>query len=101
MEGKAKYEVAVLRNGWRQHRKQIEEDLHIVHTETWQDKPWTAVKVVAMWQNQEFMAHGFTKVRWPDQWDPGKGVELATAKAVGKIVKMIAERHFGYGEVTA
>ena len=96
MEGKAEYEVPTPHIGWRRYRDLIEMELKVEVCEVWQDRPNTAVRVVCIWQNQDFFkAYGFAKVRYPDQWNSDKGVELATAKAVGKIVKKIAQELFG------
>jgi len=60
-----------------------------------QKRPYTMVKVVLLF-NQENQYHvkllsglGFTKVNYPDTWNPKYGLELATTKALKHIVKQI------------
>ena len=93
MEEKAKYEVVVPPGQKR--RRQIEDELQIVHTEVWQGKPYTAVKVDGVWQGMKFTVYGFSKVCRPDKWDPDRGIELATQKAIAKITKEIVRHYFG------
>ena len=81
----------------RQKRKEVEEVLReSMRTQVWQDKPYTAVKVVVVEVTEEGdigrlrWAYGFSKVRHPDEWDARYGMELAVDKAVAKIAKEIA-----------
>lgn len=81
----------------REERRLIAQELEIVSVETWQEKPYTAVKVKAKYELaagmkrkiQRYEAVGFAKVSWPDDWDPDYGETLAEAKAVAKICKRI------------
>ena len=79
----------------RQKRKDVEEVLReSMQTQVWQDKPYTAVKVVVV-EFEEVAAgrlrwaYGFSKVTYPDKWDARYGMELAVDKAVAKIAKEI------------
>lgn len=78
----------------RGRRKEVEKALRgSMQTQVWQDKPYTAVKVVVVEEvgtaRRLRWAYGFSKVRHPDEWDARYGIELAVDKAVAKIAKDI------------
>ena len=52
-----------------------------------QDCPNTMVEI---WPTGNYArrAIGFSKVNWPDEFDPDYGIELAMAKAAAKLVKL-------------
>jgi len=77
----------------RQLRKELEEKLRAngLEEEVWQAKPWTAIKVAAEFDGEIHQALGFTKVQYPDVWDPHFGIGLARDKAIAKIAKAIVE----------
>lgn len=77
----------------RELRLKVRKELQIASVEVWQDKPYTAVKIIG-WFGPDGVHHdavGFSKVRFPDTWDADKGVEIATRKAIGKIVESIVD----------
>ena len=75
----------------REERKQIEEILReSASVQTWQDKPYTAVKVVVYHEGESLWAYGFAKIQYPDEWDAAYGIELALSKAIAKLSKAIA-----------
>ena len=70
-------------------REYIESKLIIKNETLWQDCPYTAIKITAVWMAEEFLAYGFTKVCWPDKWNAEYGEQLARDKALAKISKII------------
>ena len=79
----------------RGRRKEVEKALReAMQTQVWQDKPYTAVKVVVgeleeVAAGRLRWAYGFSKVTYPDKWDARYGMELAVDKAIAKIAKEI------------
>lgn len=74
----------------REERKRIEEVLReSASVQTWQDKPYTAVKVIVRQEGERLWAYGFAKVQYPDEWDGKYGIELALSKAIAKLSKAI------------
>jgi len=80
-----------VRDAWnkREVRRRIEEQLEIVEHAIWQDKPYTAVKMIAKFNGAQYERYGFTKVCYPDRWSATYGIELATDKVKSKISKAI------------
>lgn len=77
----------------REERKRIEEVLReSASVQTWQDKPYTAVKVIVRHHGETLWAYGFAKIQYPDEWDGKYGIELATAKAFAKLSKAIVNK---------
>lgn len=56
-----------------------------------QEKPYTAIEMVIGIRGETYLAHGFSKVKWPDNWDEEFGYNLACQKAASKIVKQLFE----------
>jgi hypothetical protein len=54
--------------------------------EVWQDRPYTGVKMHYI-ESPDNIFFGFTKVCYPDKWDPDCGVRRALRKAASKIIK--------------
>jgi hypothetical protein len=54
-----------------------------------QEKPYTALEMIFKFKGEVFAAKGFSKVKWPDNWDDEFGYCLACDKAVAKIAKEI------------
>ncbi len=52
-----------------------------------QEKPYTAVDVIFECTDVLIPAKGFSKVKWPDEWDKEFGLQLAKKKAISKIYK--------------
>jgi len=73
----------------KQARAKIEEHIKVVSQEVWQDKPYTAVRIIAKVDDVEFDVVGFAKIQWPDTWDAAYGVRMASDKAVAKITKEV------------
>lgn len=78
----------------REQRRQIEKELteNVTKVEVWQKKPYTAVKVITFLGESKKIkrvAYGFTKVCWPDEWNPIYGCELAEKKAIADISRRI------------
>ena len=70
-------------------RKSIKGELEVINNEVWQDRPYTAVKVLARWGEDEFEAIGFCKVCWPDWWLKSRGEQIARGRALDKIARQI------------
>ncbi len=70
-------------------RNLIEAELEITHKTVLQDRPYTAVKITAVFEHEEHEAIGFTKVNWPDKWNAEYGIDMAIDKATAKITKRI------------
>jgi hypothetical protein len=56
---------------------------------SYQECPNTLIWIVCRVNDTPYRASGFAKVQWPDIWDAGYGVKMATRKAVAKIVRAI------------
>jgi len=56
-----------------------------------QSRPNTAILVQLRHIDKTYEAPGFSKVCWPDRWDPVCGYALALEKAASKIVEQILE----------
>jgi len=70
--------------------KKIESELQVISTVVWQDKPYTAAKIIAASPDGTLHhAYGFSKVQYPDKWDAAFGKDLAIKKALAKIAKRI------------
>lgn len=58
-------------------------------SETWQKCPFTAVRLVATWQGQEYHALGFAKCSPRDNWEFGLGEEIALSRAEFDLAKQL------------
>lgn len=55
-----------------------------------QERPYTAVRLNLKIDSQTYLvANGFSKVKYPDDWDEDFGYDLACQKAASKIVRQI------------
>lgn len=55
-----------------------------------QERPYTAVRLNLKVDSQTYLvANGFSKVKYPDDWDEDFGYDLACQKAASKIVHQI------------
>ncbi len=54
-----------------------------------QEKPYTAIEMVFEFNNKVFAAKGFSKVKYPDEWNDEFGFSLACLKAAAKIAKEV------------
>lgn len=55
-----------------------------------QERPYTAVRLSFKIDSQtHLVANGFSKVKYPDDWDEDFGYDLACQKAASKIVRQI------------
>lgn len=88
----------------KEERERIINSLWISNMQVWQDRPYTAVKVVVYIEIPDDPydmdgvigyatadAIGFCKVCWPDKWDAEYGIDLAKRKALVKIAKALQE----------
>ena len=58
-----------------------------VTVEFWQKRPYTACKLTWRSGTRVAIAHGFTKVCYPDRWDADYGRRLAVKKAAHAAVR--------------
>lgn len=61
----------------------------MVVVEVLQKRPSTAVKARLKVGSMIFVGTGFSKVKWPDDWNEDFGLQLATDKAASDITKQI------------
>lgn len=55
-----------------------------------QERPYTAVRLnLKIDSRTHLVANGFSKVKYPDDWDEDFGYDLACQKAASKIVRQI------------
>ena len=59
----------------------ILEGTKFMRYQTVQRKPFTMVTVRARYSNYYLTGVGFSKVMWPDKWDPENGVRVAKERA--------------------
>lgn len=69
----------------------IQESVPFIRAKVWQNQPSTAVRVVYTTYSQTRVGLGFSKVCWPDKWNPEKGIKIATGKALAHIWQQINE----------
>lgn len=72
-------------------KQEIESALETFQVEVWQKKPYTAVKVIAVYESIQYEDVAFCKVSWPDAWDEDHGFTLAKTKALSSIAAEILE----------
>lgn len=77
-------------------RERKDELRRIVEDNIWgwdvyQSKPYTCVYIIVNWLGVDKSASGFSKVRWPDEWDEDYGIQIAYDKAVAQIVKELLD----------
>lgn len=56
-----------------------------------QERPYSAVEMVYKVKDKEFRAKGFSKVKWPDEWNDEFGFSLACLKAAAKVAKEVVK----------
>lgn len=61
----------------------------VTKKEFWQEKPYTAANVTVEYRGNTYEALGFSKVCYPDRFDPEFGKELAVKKAVSKVAGLV------------
>jgi hypothetical protein len=66
--------------------------------EVLQKCPYTGVKVEYWYVGRCYSAVGFSKVKWPDEWDEQYGVEMAVKKAAHDIARQICAEEKAFGE---
>lgn len=59
--------------------------------EFWQRAPFTAVRLVATWQGQEYHALGFAKCSPRDNWEFGLGETIALGRAEVDMARQIEQ----------
>jgi len=75
-------------------RKHIEHNM-VTRTTVWQDRPYTAVRCEATFGSASCCVYGFSKVNWPDAWDPQEGINKAEKRAVAKAVRYFLKMLYG------
>jgi hypothetical protein len=75
----------------RAQREAIELELRAdpLYETSFQRCPYTCAVVRARYRGAEYLGVGFSKVRWPDSFEPDYGIELARNKAFADISKRI------------
>jgi hypothetical protein len=63
-----------------------------VTVEFWQRRPYTACKLFYRNGDRWIQDYGFTKVCYPDTWDPEYGRRLAAKKAAHAVARQVAHR---------
>lgn len=71
-------------------RAMADDDLEIaMATMGFQEKPYTAILVIAIWNETVAVAPGFSKVCYPDEFDMELGLEIAITRAVRAAAEML------------
>jgi hypothetical protein len=58
-------------------------------TQLLQSKPYTCVVVRSFYNEQEYLGYGFSKVCYPDKWEPELGAKLAKRRAIIMILRQV------------
>lgn len=80
----------------RELRKQVEERLMelVVGRQIFQRKPWTCVVLHMKLTDGPEEVFDFSKVQYPDRWDPERGAELAEQKAIAALARKLIKEHY-------
>jgi hypothetical protein len=55
----------------------------------WQKQPYTCVVITSWFDNKEYQGFGFSKVCYPDKWDPEEGADIAKRRALYMIMHQV------------
>jgi len=71
------------------------EDRAVV-TNLCQNRPYTFVQLTAWFNDKEYLGYGFSKVTYPDQWNPSVGASIATRRAIYMVMHQIRADERGH-----
>lgn len=73
----------------------------ITITQFYQYRPYTFIFLTAWYNDKEYSGYGFSKVTYPDMWNPSIGASIATRRAIYMIYHQIRESERGIRRMEA
>jgi hypothetical protein len=58
-------------------------------TQFLQSKPYSCVVVRSFYNDREYLGYGFSKVSYPDKWEPEQGAEIAKHRALIMVLHQV------------